>query len=390
MATYILCGKDKEGRNAIQRGEITLGNTRYDSFRRTDDKNVSLEALLESPTTDETTLHSFNEKKNYIHGKPGIKRPRYSRKTGELLDPGDSEIPGMKELWESIDEMERWIHVLEGKLPPREDDLLFDDSYRLYRLKHQLIDLRRHQYYLKDAYLQPLFLPNADHPKPQYIDWTSDSYYWMRLPEWEKKVAAARVHTVSKDLKDYETREGEDGIEVKWIVRRHTFDWENYLHVRALIQNYDLLENLLANKINTYGKTLLLDFERYREMAQLNEIRSFLLDQRLQHIPQQQIAENLMRQFGVKYNDNHLGQILIKEIPQKIATAALRHHLLVDTPQEERKQCFRCKQFFPRHTLFFARNKGRKDGFSSNCKECERLRREKKKEQRENNGSVES
>ena len=67
MATYMLCGKHKNGLNAVQRGEITLGNTRYNSFRRTDDKNVSLEGLLENPASDETELKAFNEKKYHIH-----------------------------------------------------------------------------------------------------------------------------------------------------------------------------------------------------------------------------------------------------------------------------------------------------------------------------------
>ena len=47
-----------------------------------------------------------------------INRPKYNKKTGELMDAGDSDIPFMTQLWESIDALERWIGVLEGKLPP--------------------------------------------------------------------------------------------------------------------------------------------------------------------------------------------------------------------------------------------------------------------------------
>ena len=386
MATYMLCGKDENGLNAVHRGEIVLGNTRYNSFRRTDDKNVSLEALLENPAADESELKQFNEKKYYIHGKPGIRRPKYDKKTGEMIDPGDSEVPGMVELWESIDRLEHWVAVLEGKVQPREDDLLFTDSYRLYKLKHQLIDLRRHQYYLKDSYNPPAYFPGADHPKPQFIDWTSDSFYWLTYEEWQRKIAAERLHLVSQKIEDYETKTLPDGaLMVKWLVRKHTFDWENPQHIRALINNYDLLENLLHKKIDTYGKTLLLDFERYVKMADLPPTRQFILEQKLARIPNQQIAANLLQVHGRKYNENHLGQILIKEIPTKIATAATRNRLAIDTPPEEKKICFTCKQAFPRDRLFFAHNRDRKDGYSSNCKVCEKkLREAKKKRQLEN------
>ena len=50
----------------------------------------------------------------------------------------------MVSLWDSIDRMERWIAQLEGKIPADENTLIFEDDYRLYRLKHTLIDLRRH------------------------------------------------------------------------------------------------------------------------------------------------------------------------------------------------------------------------------------------------------
>ena len=37
MGSYILYGKDEDGYNAVQRGEMTNGTTRYNSFRRKDD-----------------------------------------------------------------------------------------------------------------------------------------------------------------------------------------------------------------------------------------------------------------------------------------------------------------------------------------------------------------
>ena len=108
-----------------------------------------------------------------------IHRPKYDKKTGELKDPGDSDIPGMVQLWDSIDRLDKWIMQLEGKLPPDEDTLLFEDSYRLYRLKHSLVDLRRTQYDLLDSYKPCLHFQNLDHPKTQFYHLDSDSFYWV-------------------------------------------------------------------------------------------------------------------------------------------------------------------------------------------------------------------
>ena len=112
-------------------------------------------------------------------------RPKYNKKTGELIDPGDSDIPFMVSLWDSIDRMERWIAQLEGKIPADENTLIFEDDYRLYRLKHTLIDLRRHQYYLKDVYKPTLHFLALDHPKAQFYDWSGDAYYWMPYAAWK-------------------------------------------------------------------------------------------------------------------------------------------------------------------------------------------------------------
>jgi hypothetical protein len=61
------------------------------------------------------------------------------------------------------------------------------------------------------------------------------------------------------------------------VVRRHTFDWENPLHIRALLTHYDTLREALKDKLDTYGRTLIWDFERYYEMANFSPIRKFII-----------------------------------------------------------------------------------------------------------------
>ena len=376
MGDYILYGKDERGYNAVQRGEINNGKTRYNSFKTKEDKNLSLDEILDNPLADQQQLQTATKRDPYLRKKPTIQRPKYDRKTGELIDIGDGDIPGMQELWDSIDRVEHWIHVLEGKVAPTENDILFDDPYRLYRLKHNLIDMRRHQYYLKDAYKPTLHFLSIDHPKAQYVDWNSDCFYWITVPQWEKKIADSYLSSVSHNLEDYETRVNAQGeTEVKWMVRQHHFDWEDPAHIRALIANYDALYDQFYEKLDTYGRTLIFDFERYRAMCNFSPVREFILQCKIEKVPYNVITYNLQVKFGLTYNENHLCVILAREIPEKFATTAKKHRLLLETPQSERKACRTCGRMLPRDPLFYVKNRSRKDGFSSNCKECERRKR---------------
>lgn len=384
MASYILYGKDENGLNAVQRGETIDSNRRYGSFKKNDDKLLSLDEILENPMVDEQTLRSPHQRNWISQKKTTIQRPKYDKKTGELIDIGDGDIPGMTDLWDSIDKLEHWIAQLEGRIPPDENTLLFDDSYRLWRLKHTLIDLRRHQYYLKDSYKPTLHFLSLDHPKTQFYDWAGDSFYWIPYKTWKYRTDHALLHTISRDIKDYETRGEGDNLEVKWVVRRHNFDWEDYTHVRALIATYDLLYDYLYTKLDTYGRTLIWDFQRYREMTHFSEVREFLIDMKIARVPYEEILAELKSRYGIVYNRNHLCYIMAQEIPKKIAETARRNRLLVETPEDQRKECIKCGRVLPIDPMFFARNKSRADNFASSCKECEKKMRIRRGGQTEN------
>jgi len=225
MGSYILYGKDEEGLNAAKRGEIMTNNTRYQSYRKKEDKNISLDEILESPGADQMGLKHITEKRTYTVPKPTIARPRYDKKTGELIDAGDSDIPGMTELWDSIDNLEKIIAAYKGEIAPTEDTPELASDYRLYQLKHWLIDLRRHQYYLKDAYKPTLHFLAIAHPHAQFIDWSQDCAYWIPYEKWQERVDKALLHSISKNIDDYESKVTNNGVYVKWVVRQHTFDW---------------------------------------------------------------------------------------------------------------------------------------------------------------------
>lgn len=374
MASYILYGKDEEGNNSIHRHETTDdGQRRYSTFARASEKVVSLDELLDNPFFNQDEMKSPHKRDPYKKPTRTIHRPKYDKKTGELKDIGDADIPGMVDLWDSIDRLDKWIMQLEGKLPPDEDTLLFEDSYRLYRLKHCLVDLRRTQYDLLDSYKPCLHFQAIDHPKAQFYHLDSDAFYWVSREQWQHKVDHAYTSLISKDIKDYEVRTNENGEEeVKWIVCKHNFNWENPRHISAFIHYYSDLKLQLWDKLDTYGRTLFWDFDRYRKLMGLSSVKARMLDLKLEKIPYDDIIDCIVAEFGIVFHSNHLTTIFQSEIPKKMAQIATKCRLEVETPSEEKIQCPRCLQYFPANPIFFSRNNARKNHLARYCKECER------------------
>lgn len=375
MASYILYGKDENGQNAIQRSECTDKDKRYKSYSTKDDKTKSLDEIMETPGFDETAVKSAYKRQSYTLPRPTIQRPKYDKKTGELIDPGDSEIPFMREQWEIIERWQRMLDVAQGNVAPNESDTVVSDSYRIYQLKHNLIDIRRHQYYIKDVYKPTIHFQNLDHPKAQFYDWSGDAFYWISLDEWHKRVDHSYTSRISTNLADYETRGEGDNLEIKWVVCEHTFDWENYRHVRALLYQYNSLSEALNDKLDTYGRTLLWDFDRYVDMCDFSELRRFFIELRKVGMSYEDILDEMRAKYAFEYSPNYLVSVISVEIPKQIAKTARRWRLELQTPDEQRKECIHCGRKIPADPLFFSRNNSHKDGLSNTCKECDRANR---------------
>ena len=378
MASYILYGKDENGQNAIQRNETIDKDKRYKSYKTKDDKVQSLDEMMEAPGFDEQQVRSAYKRDSYTVPRPTISRPKFDKNTGEMIDPGDSDVPGMQEQWEIIDRWQHMLDVAQGKVPPREGDTIISDSYRIYQLKHNLIDIRKHQYYLKDSYKPTIHFQNLDHPKTQFYDWCGDSFYWIPYDTWKQRVDRSYTSRISHNIKDYETRGKDNNLEVKWVVCEHTFDWEDPKHVRALLNNYHTLYENLHDKLDTYGRTLLWDFDRYVTFCGFSEMRLFFIELRKAGLSYEDILEEMRAEYAMEYSPNYLVSIISTEIPNRIAKVAKMLRLEHDTPDDQKKKCIHCEKVYPADPLFFSRNNSHKDGLSNTCKQCDRESRIKR------------
>ena len=138
--------------------------------------------------------------------------------------------------------------------------------------------------------------------------------------------------------------------------------------MRALLHHYHTLREALREKLNTYGVTLLWDFDRYVSLCGFSELRLYLVELRKQGMLYEDMLEALEAKYGMSYSPNYLVNIVSTEIPNKIAKTAKMLRLEQEAPPEERKQCNYCGRMLPASPLFFSRNHTHKDNLSNRCK----------------------
>ena len=165
MGNYLLWGKDPvTGLNAKQAGLVDI-ETKHGTW----DKNSnieSLEELMESPTFNEATLSPVN---TIVPLKS--KRESFSRAEA-LKNCPDFMVDTYQTLFRQIDELDLTINYYElahnrRKNPPREElinkfsqeeqNALAErathwNQYKYLKMRHELVELRREQYTLRDSY----------------------------------------------------------------------------------------------------------------------------------------------------------------------------------------------------------------------------------------------
>ena len=280
MADYILFGKDEKFLNARDRKEILQPKRRYDSWSTKDEKNTSLDALMEDPNTapeiEQKTSDTADKGPRYKVYKPEIKRPKYDDK-GNLIDPGDSDVPGMVELWERIDTLQERYDMYRGKIPP--NDYVRNhplSAYQLYKFGHMLIDIRRHQYYLKDSYKPTLKFFNVPPPGRVEFDFNCDTGLWLKPEEWCARKRKPKLFDLPQPALE-DAPEDENG-NLYWKISDNKIDYENPDHILALLDNYVSLLKHSYDKPDSNTRMLCFDMELLIENADLTDVEQFLLE----------------------------------------------------------------------------------------------------------------
>lgn len=236
------------------------------------------------------------------------------------------EIPGLKDLRDAIDSVEKQFKAATGK--------------RKFLLKKQLIEMRQDQYVLKSAYRQPMYMMNV-----------TKSFSKLQL---DGKITIT-----------------EDG-QVKSTELISLFDQK---HVSALLCNYSKLKEDAWSKFSSDSYYLMEDLDNLIERTLKDKYPLYydLLIYKIDGKQNIEIQELLNEKHGIKHSVEYISSLWRNKIPKLLAEQAQEDYLIWYYTMQERgkwKRCSRCGEVKLAHNRFFSKNKTSKDGFYSICKCC--------------------
>ena len=235
------------------------------------------------------------------------------------------EIPFLKQLREAIELWEAKLKVAQGK-----------DAYVI---KKALIEMRKDQYVIKNAYRRPIIPTKLIRSK-------------STIP-----------------LIDKTHKFDEDGFPIPEGVTLL-----NPLVCSAILCNYSKLKQDSFGQFDNDLYYLMEAFDAVSEKALRDHpLYVRLIECKVDGLQNIQIQEALEQEFGIKHSLEYISSLWRKKIPKLIASEAedqwLEQHYLLDE-KGKYKKCSRCGQIKLAHNKYFSKNKTSKDGFYSICKAC--------------------
>lgn len=390
ISDYILWGRDRQsGLNGLQEG-LDLNS----KWNQSDSKVESLDALVESPTFNESMLRQPTD--------PPMKVQRevFSRSSTRKKAPAHL-LPDFEALWRQIDETEFLVQTYElqqgkrktpirsellSRFTPLEKSLLESkarqlSSYHYLKLKRELVDLRTQQYILKDSYSSQILLnptPNfqVQDPlcfgdevqlKPLDLIWDKDLFgkVWRsdRFPE----------------PGDFNEKDLEKLSKFLWTQNQpHSklfFDFCNRDHLYTFFNLRDELENASDEGSNFEVFKKILD--TYVNLARLEPIHRKIFELKTQKMSNQLVADRINKEFGRKYSSNYISTLYVQKCLQGICDAAAMHAKIIENIffPENFKVCKDCGRTLLLHERNFVKRQRSNDGFSPRCKLCEKKKR---------------
>ena len=399
IANYILWGKDQDGLNCTQRGEIQI-ETRNKTWQR--DDTESLDAMMESPTFNEATLRKPTE------ARTRIQREVFDRQKALAECPAHL-VPVFEELFTRIDKLELSIHFYEFAHGRRKEEpraalvKRFSESeveaakqiaskwnqFKYLKQRHLIVELRREQFTLRDSYIEKHLRHTPPEPDldPVHLDFDAEiPVYPIGL------VGTPFSNLIFKPAADlnpftYTEKELDTLIHLYWNKSSSPrpvlfFDFGELEHVYELFgQLNELEEEIDTLPLESNLKKLLDTLKYYITLTDLNEVQSEILDLKISKVKNQDIALYINKKYAKSYTANYISTIFRQKIIPQINETARFHALILENMcfEENFKKCNGCGQWLLIDAQNFVRKSRSKDGFSTKCKKCDRADRQRKK-----------
>ena len=308
LADYLILAIEKQERKE----RTLLTENRLATIRK---RETSLEGLIAQFENGEDGFYNLVAESD----KNALFKPKISITKKDLED-----IPELVQVREAIGQWEEKFKTAEGR-----------DKYII---KKAIIDLRKDQYVIKEAYRKPVVAKNVIHQK-----------HTIPLEE-----------TVRFDEDGFVIPEGVSLMNPKVIT--------------TILCNYSALKQ---DCHEDYDKDLWYLMEDFDELAAgaLSEYPMYerLVEYKIDGLQNVEIQEALESEFGIKHSIEYISSLWRNKIPKLIASAAEDRYLdwyYLEVEPGQYKRCSRCKEIKLAHNKYFSKNKTSKDGFYSICKCC--------------------
>lgn len=242
------------------------------------------------------------------------------------------EIPSLNQLREAINVWEAKLKVTEGK-----------DAFVI---KKALIEMRKDQYVMKNAYRRPIVPIKLTRSK-SYIPLDDKTFIF-----------------------DDDGFPIPDGIS---LLRPEICS--------AVLCNYSRLKQDSWGEYDKDLWYLMEDFDKLCDKALANyPLYDRIVEYKIDGLQNIDIQEKIQMEFGIKHSLEYISSLWRNKIPKLIASTAEDEYLdnyYLNVEKGKYKKCSRCGKIKLAHNKYFSKNKTSKDGFYSICKSCRNFKAKK-------------
>lgn len=278
-------------------------------------RETSFEGLVSQLENGEDGIYNLiSENKNQIF------QPKVTITKKDL-----DEIQPLQQLRDAINLWDAKLKVTEGK-----------DAFTI---KKALIEMRKDQYVIKNAYRRPIVFNKLTH-----------SRNFIKLED----------QTSQFDDQGYPIPKGISLLDPAVC--------------SAILCNYSRLKQDSWGQFEGDLYYLMEAFEEVSDIALKDyPLYERLVECKVDGLQNIQIQEVLQMEFGIKHSVEYISSLWRNKIPKLIASAAEDQWLnwyYLNVEKGKYKRCSRCGQIKLAHNKYFSKNKTSKDGFYSICKCC--------------------